>query len=116
MGDTRDLVGSLGKLYQRVRDFAGDSELHRISHREWKMDRHHGVTLYAQADFFTAYYDDAGVLWREAEDDLPMFHVMVQSDPPPRTVIHESHLAVWVRHLAEIYLPVQVLAFDPGDD
>ena len=75
-----------------------------------------GVTLYSDADYFTAYYDDAAVLWDQADDDHPMFHVMVQSDPPHRTVIHALHLAAWVQHLVEHCIPVQIASREMMED
>lgn len=94
---------------QRLRDFAEDSEQHAISRKTWKQLRGGGVTLYSDADYFTAYYGDAAILWDQADDELPMFHVMVQSDPPPRTVIHAIHLASWVQHLVGMAVPVLVV-------
>lgn len=94
---------------QRLRDFAEDSEQHRISHKAWKALRGDGVTLYSDADYFTAYYDDSSELWGQADDDRPMFHVMVGSDPPPRAVIHAIHLAAWVQHLVEHAIPVLIV-------
>ena len=99
---------------QRLRDFAEDSEQHAISRKAWKALawkalRGDGVTLYSDADYFTAYYDDAAVLWGAADDDHPMFHVQVQSDPPSRCCIHAMHLAVWVQHLAACAVPVLIV-------
>lgn len=94
---------------QRLRDFAEDREQHRVSRADWKLNRGHGVDLYARGGFFVAYYDDAAALWNEADDTRPMFHVMVWSDPPHRCVVHPLHLAAWVKHLAEICMPVQIL-------
>jgi hypothetical protein len=93
---------------QRLRDFAGDSERHQISFQQWKglHDTFPGIMLYAVDGFYVAYYEDAAELWNQADDTLPMFHVMVQSDPPHRTVIHPLHLNAWVEHLARICLPV----------
>lgn len=94
---------------QRLRDFAEDSEQHQISRKAWKQLRGDGVTLYSDADYFTAYYDDAAILWDQADDELPMVHVQVQSDPPHRTVIHAMHLAAWVQHLVGMAIPVLIV-------
>lgn len=101
---------------QRLRDFAEDAEQHRISRAAWKKIRGNGITLYSVADYFTAYYDDAAVLWDAADDDHPMHHVMMQSDPPHRTVIHALHLAAWVQHLVKRCVPVQIASREMMDD
>lgn len=98
---------------KRLRDYASDSEQHIISRAAWKRNRGNGINLYSSGGFFTAYFDDAMALWGQADDTRPMFHVMVESDPPHRTVIHPLHLVEWVEHLAEMCLPVQILN---GDD
>jgi hypothetical protein len=101
---------------QKLRDFASDTEQHRITHVAWCVDRNtHGITLYSIGDFFAAYYDDAAEMWGQADDTLPMYHVMVQSDLPHRTCIHAMHWAAWVQHLAGMCLPVQILR-DPGEE
>lgn len=96
---------------QRLRDFAEDSEQHSISREEWQENRRTfpGLVLYLVNGFFAAYYDDAAKVWGQADDTRPMFHVMVQSDPPHRTVIHPLHLNDWVEHFAEICLPVSII-------
>jgi hypothetical protein len=96
---------------QRLRDFGEDREQHTITAAEWDLnkDTFPGVCLYSIGGFYVAYFADAGELWGQADDDRPMFHVMVESDPPHRTVIHPQHLDAWCSHLAEICLPVTIL-------
>lgn len=93
----------------KLRDFASDSEQHAIDHEAWKSNND-GIylTLYSSGDFYTAYYDDAHILWEQSDDDLPMHHVMVRSDPPHRTCIHAIHLHRWLSHFAEICMPVRI--------
>ncbi len=100
---------------QRLRDFAEDSEQHRIDRDAWRANHQTfpGVVFYVVGGFYVAYYDDAAELWQRADDDRPMFHVMVESDPPHRTVIHPLHLHEWLTHLAEVCLPATVLS---GED
>jgi hypothetical protein len=95
---------------QRLRDFAGDPEQHRVSHAAWKTNRGNGVTLYARGGFFVGYFADAELLWNESDDDLPMHHVMAKSDPPHRTVVHPLHLAAWAQHLAEKCIPLEIMS------
>jgi hypothetical protein len=94
----------------RLRDFAEDSERHSVSRAAWKRLRGNGVTLYCHGEFYAVYYDDAAILWEQADDDMPMFHVMVEADPPSRTVIHELHLGAWVSHLLEMAIPVSFVS------
>jgi hypothetical protein len=94
---------------QEIRDFCSDRENHRISHKEWKSYRGHGITLYLCGGFWVGYYDDAELLWNEAEDDLPMFHSNVRSDGPARTEIHPLHVSTWAEHLASKIIPVQLM-------
>jgi len=51
----------------------------------------------------------AAVLWDESDDELPMFHVMIKSDPPHRTCIHMAFLVNWICHLANECIPVQIV-------
>lgn len=99
-------------IRQLTRDFAEDREQHTITRQQWKQYRGNGLTLYCMGDFFTAYFDDAGGMWAQADDTLPMFHVMVESDPPHRTVIHAAHLAAWAQHCSEICMPLQILTLE----
>ncbi len=71
------------------------------------------MTLYFLPGGIVAYYDDATVLWQESDDTLPMFHVMVQDDPPHRTCIRPLHLVRWLEHLTTHCIPVQVMGGDP---
>ena len=93
---------------KRLRDFAADSEQHTITYARWREDRTTGITLYADEDFFTAYFDDAGEMWSQADDTLPMFHIMVKNDPPHRTCIHAMHLAAWAQHCARVCMPLHI--------
>ena len=103
---------------KHIREFAEDSQQHLISRAAWKSIRNqvYGVALYANADYFTAYYDDAAELWNRADDTRPMFHVMVKSDPPHRTVIHALHLAAWVQHLVTHGIPVLILQRETDEE
>lgn len=94
---------------KRLRDFASDSEKHNISKDNWNLGRD-GICihLFVNGDFYTAYFDDASTLWEQADDDLPMHHVMVQYDPPHRTCIHALHLHRWLSHLSETCQPVKI--------
>lgn len=114
MGETGNFWSNAARLdwRQRLRDFASDRELHQFERAAWKNLSSHGITLYAEADYFTAYYSDASELWERADDDHPMFHVMVKSDPPHRCCIHAMHLAAWVQLMAEVKLPVQIIAME----
>ncbi len=94
---------------QHLRDFVEDGEQHAISRDEWILNRGNGIVLYAVGGFFAAYFDDAGVVWEESSDDLPMHHVMVKSDPPHRAAIHRRHLADWIEHLATHCIPVEIM-------
>jgi hypothetical protein len=96
----------------RLRDFACDSEQHQFDLDVWRAHHGEGVTLYANAGFFVGYYDDAAILWQESDDLLPMYHVMIKSDPPHRTVIHPLHLCSWVAHLAKKCVPVSILDYN----
>lgn len=95
----------------KLRDFASDSEQHNIKRSEWKEQRDsiESITLYAHGGFFTAYFDDANAIWEMSDDDLPMFHVMIKSDPPHRTCIHPIHLVAWLNHMAETIIPVRIM-------
>ncbi len=99
---------------QKLRDFAEDTEQHDITHEQWAADNatFPGVVLYVVGGFYVAYFDHAAELWQHADDDRPMFHVMVQSDPPHRTAIHPLHLHAWVQHLTEICLPPSFCTVD----
>lgn len=95
---------------KRLREFAEDQEQHDIDFDQWQEDHGHGVTLYSSGDFFTAYFDDAGEMWSQADDSLPMFHV--GSGRPYRTCIHALHLALWAQHLASVCMPLQIMGRD----
>src|SRR5882672_11011779 len=90
---------------QQLQDFAEDSDAHLVSHDLWKENRGKGIALYIKDGFYTAYYDDAGEMHGQADDDLPMFHVMLECDKPHRTCIHPLHLTAWVEHLASVFMP-----------
>lgn len=95
---------------QKMRDFANDSDNHSISKKEWKVFHDSGkVTLFLSGNYATAYFDDAATIWDQSDDDYPMYHVMVQSDPPHRTVIHLIFLVNWIVKLAEMCIPVQIV-------
>ena len=95
---------------RRLRDFAEDGEQHHIE--RLGMDREYiYITLYADGDFYTAYFDDAQALWSQAEDDLPMFHVLAKGTPH-RTCIHALHLHRWLSHLAATCQPVRIMSHE----
>jgi len=107
-GDTGKSWLACADWRQRARDFANDREQHQFRKSAWTLNRGHGITLYAKNGFFVAYYDDAAEVWKHADDDKPMYHVMSDSDRPHRAVIHPLFLVPWLEHFTEIFLPVEV--------
>ncbi len=96
--------------HRRLRDFATDSDNHQITRNEWKTFHDTGkITLFLSGTFATAYFDDAAELWNQADDEHPMFHVMIESDPPHRTCIHLIHLVNWIVLLSSRCYPVQIV-------
>lgn len=99
-----------------LRKFACDSEQHRHIYDSWQTNSDGiGLQLYLVGGFYVAYHADAGVLDHEADDNLPMFHVSVQSDPPHRICIHPLHIHAWLEHLTYCGLPVRILDGDMLD-
>jgi len=105
----RKLLDQGARLAATITGLRRDSDAHLVSHDLWKENRGKGIALYIKDGFYTAYYDDAGEMHGQADDDLPMFHVMLECDKPHRTCIHPLHLTAWVEHLASVFMPLEIV-------
>lgn len=73
---------------QNLRDFAEDSELHQFEKVNWRVfhENTNGITLYQEADYFTAYHADASELWERRNGGLEGMRINVYSQEITREI------------------------------
>lgn len=103
-----------------IRSLRSASDLEAIASTSivaWQRIRFEGITLFwvPQACVWAAYFNDAKDLWDLSGFYPAMFHVSGSLSSAPRTLIHPDHLTDWLEHLAENYIPVQLMHQDMLD-